>query len=620
MKTKTGKTKTSKLKAEATLSPSIVRKMSKSMSVLAEDDDVVRKTIMDLTPATTFGPDNVIITRNTTATKDERASYAVLSAGLGNSAVNGFVVDTSAANQIQLKPSNNGTVDKYYSGMKISFVSPIASTAIVQIGISGLPSKSLFQYGTGTTASVLAINDYVEAVYIGSETTGNWFQTNTPAASVYTNDYTAVGTISQDEASTTYALTTAAGLKKTAYYNAMSAIFTTDIASKGSILLNIDNLGLKQLNDPDGDNIPFSLAEDQAIMAIYNGTSFIKRLFSSVDQPAPPYIPDEPIPDENKVTINVGPTRNIKTITAAINQLINDFGPTGGNRICTIELDSDFIWTELVIVKGNLSWITVNASSTIPVIPTSAGISVLTSLLVLQESVCFKLKGTYSMVLRPFVGLNPNVFTVGNGTINWDSFNFVISNPNNVDTTGNDGSYVLTSSTGKITLTNCNLTSYNTCLRFNGAVANLINVNINGLGRNGANGLLYIYYNSIVTVDNLKINDARQYNTAIHFGVNDSTVYINNCTYTLGTGNRWLVINQNSKAICTNNFINNIGNEYSVYAMSGSKVTLSGGDYRSTITTSTNIAAQGTQTLIILTNGVLVGQTSTSQGGQIVNE
>lgn len=277
---------------------------------------------------------------------------------IDNPVVIGFTAVSNLANQLILTPSNNIPLNSYYDGMVITFISPINSTADIQVKIGTLPAKTLKQLGTNTT-SILQVNKFYEAVYIGDFASGSFYQTNIVVPYIFTNEYIAVGTVQPGNASTKYALTSAIGTPKTAtgYYKGMAALFTTDIASQGAIILNIDGLGEKSLQDPVGDDIPFDLLANEAITAIYDGTVFRKRMFTDIE----PIDPDPIVPPAD-ITVAVGPTRSIKTIQAAIAQLVRDYTESGQGRTATIQLDTDFTNSVSYTHQYNTPWITVKTA------------------------------------------------------------------------------------------------------------------------------------------------------------------------------------------------------------------------------------------------------------------
>ncbi len=318
------------------------------------------KQITDLGSTTTFDDGDLLLVRKTSEGIDKKIAQADFIKSFGNPAINGFIATSEDNNKLTLTASNNVLVDTYYNGMTANFISTINSNGIVQIKIGELAYKDFIQYGT-TQSVILTVNKYLEAIYIGDSVTGKWYQTNTITPTVYTNEYLATGVVAPGEQSTTYTLTSAVGTTKTSYYNGMSLLFTSNIASKGAVLLNVDGLGLKALTDQVGDNISFNLGVNETVMAIYNGTNFIKNIFSTVDKPLPPVNPDLPIPPEQQETINVGPNEQIKLISEAINQLVQSYGEDGGNRFVTIQLSQNFTLNEELKIVSRTPWITIQS-------------------------------------------------------------------------------------------------------------------------------------------------------------------------------------------------------------------------------------------------------------------
>lgn len=317
------------------------------------------KQITDLTQTNSFDNGDLLLVRKSAAGVDNKIAQADFIKSIGNTAIDGFVAVSNNPNELTLSTVNGVTIDSYYEGMIISFISPIASTGLVKIQIGALPLTELYQYGS-TNTIILEISDYVTAIYTGTK----FYQTNMVTNTIYTNEYVATGVVAPDEQTTTYALASAIGANKIQYYRGMSSLFTTDVASKGAVLLNIDGLGIKNLTDQVGDNIPFNLAMNETVMAIYNGTNFIKNVFATIDLPAPPIDPQDPIiPPENKETINVGPGLPITTIADGIAQLIESYGENGGNRFVTIQLAPNFVHTGGLFIQSLTPWITIQSDT-----------------------------------------------------------------------------------------------------------------------------------------------------------------------------------------------------------------------------------------------------------------
>ena len=316
------------------------------------------KQITDLGATTEFIDGDLLLVRKTGEGIDKKIAQADFIKSFGNPAINGFTAASEAVNKLTLTASNDVVVDTYYDGMTACFISDIASNGLVQIKVGGLAYKDFIQYGS-VQSVVLTINKYLEAIYVGDNATGKWYQTNVATPTIFTNEYLATGVVAIDEQSTTYTLNSAIGSSKTVYYNGMSLLFTTDVASKGAVLLNVDGLGLKNLTDQVGDNVSFDLAANETVMAIYNGTNFIKNLFSNKDEPLPPVDPEQPIPPDHQEVINVGPGLDIEEIMPAIAQLIESYGENGGNRFVTIQLNANYVGNEQILIQSLTPWITI---------------------------------------------------------------------------------------------------------------------------------------------------------------------------------------------------------------------------------------------------------------------
>jgi hypothetical protein len=192
----------------------------------------------------------------------------------------------------------------------------------------------------------------------------------------------------------------------------MSLIFTVPKNSKGIVFVNVDGLGNKKLGESGGSLIAKDIHEARGIMAIYNGTEFIKQKFSTIhvepvvveEEPELPEIiedntppvpetvtpevtpfgiwaddytgnPDDPanttspnaLDSRNRPifakTITVGNSAMYKTLPEAIAALINDYGARGGGQLFAIEIDSSYTPVGLVFIGSNssydLRWITI---------------------------------------------------------------------------------------------------------------------------------------------------------------------------------------------------------------------------------------------------------------------
>jgi hypothetical protein len=353
----------------------------------------------DLSSATSFSDGDFLPIRKAGVDFDQKISQTDFVKTIGNPAIIGFTATSNLANKVTLTPANNGIIDAYYNGMQVTFVSPIKSTGLIQINIGNLGYRDLLQYGT-TITSELDVNQYIEAIY--NSTTNKFYQTNVITPTIYTNEYIATGVISTDQGSTVYTLTSAFGSSKIQYYIGMSLLFTADIESKGTVFVNVDNLGNKPLNDGPNDTIANDLYQGQVLMAIYDGTQFIKNKFSVINND-PIIIPQEdlidnspadppliPLPDPGdigdvgnpndvhsaisaesldlngrpffKEKFTVGSNGNFQDLYSAIEHLKKEFGEAGGgnNYAITILPNYDQSRFQTTVIVGNdLSWISI---------------------------------------------------------------------------------------------------------------------------------------------------------------------------------------------------------------------------------------------------------------------
>lgn len=316
------------------------------------------KQITDLTQTNSFDVGDLLLTRKSAAGIDSKINQSDFIKSIGNTGVQGFKATSTTPNEIVLTPSNNVIIDQYYDKMVISFISPITSTGIVKVQIGSLAQVGLLQYDS-TNTSILIADQFVSAIYDMANNV--FYQTNIVTNEIYSNEYIATGVIAPDQLSTTLTLTSAIGVSKVAYYNGMSLLFTAPLTTKGAILINVDGLGLKNLTDPDNDLIPNNLGQYEAVIAIYDGTKFIKHMFSTIENEAPPIDPDNPIiPPENQELVTVGPGA-IPTVSEAIAQLIENFGENGGNRRATIQLSPGYVIPEIVQINAITPWITIKS-------------------------------------------------------------------------------------------------------------------------------------------------------------------------------------------------------------------------------------------------------------------
>lgn len=103
------------------------------------------KQITDLDIADQLEDGDLMLIRKSGMGRDKSLSKAKLVESIGNPAINGYTAVSDAENRISLTASNTALVPAYCNGMKISFISPITSTAIVQVKIGQLRYTSLTQ-------------------------------------------------------------------------------------------------------------------------------------------------------------------------------------------------------------------------------------------------------------------------------------------------------------------------------------------------------------------------------------------------------------------------------------------------------------------------------------------
>jgi hypothetical protein len=335
---------------------------------------VANKQITDLDASNAVGSTDLLLVRKSGQAEDTSINIGNFITAIGNTSVNGYYQDSyDFFGQIMsLKPSNDADVIAVGEGMKASFLATDDIDGQSYITFDGNESYPLYQYNKDLNPIPVDIGagDYIETIFSNDQ----FFQVNIPTTQIYTNDYLAVGMVAVDELSTTYTLSSAIGVLAQSYYNGMSIIFTSDIESKGSVFVNVDGLGDQVLTDKAGDMIANNLEENQVILAIYNGTDFIKNYFSESVPEAPELPADaiddegeviiENVPDDNKVQVTVGNAGNdYTTINDALADLSDNYGDDGGNRIATILLSDTYTWNEEVsLLHNNYSWITINSS------------------------------------------------------------------------------------------------------------------------------------------------------------------------------------------------------------------------------------------------------------------
>lgn len=576
--------------------------------------------ITELQAATAFADGDLALIRKNGENKDRKISQSNLIKSIGNPAVKGFTATSDEANKVTLNSSNGTVIDTYYDGMEISFISPINSTGLVQVRIGALAYKDIYVLNSAGTVE-LTNTTYIQAIY--SNTDNKFYQTNAATTQVFTNDYLAEGVVAGDNSSTTYTLTSAYGIPKTEYYNSMSIIFTSDVASKGGVLVNIDGLGNKILTDKVGDKIANNLVEGQVILAIYDGNNFIKNYFSEEVAEAPELpaeafneetgqIIPENVPEDNKVNVTVGNAGNTyTTINDALKDLVNNFGKDGGNRIVTINLSNTYTWNERISIYSDYSWITIN----------SAGVTNVTveEMLNLSEKGYINLTGNY---LQSTFYANVNVIYVNtNASLNIKDAE--ITTPNQIILLG-------TVTIENTTISNIANKGY-TPNYFNG-YAKLkmkdVTFNYDGIGNTSFGGVLK--FSNRVDLDNVTLNSTINTSTLFEIISQDTNFNAINCNFT-GKGNldsRYVnsIVMTNCNVISTD--VNNITNFEQVrgtftncvfrnpnvngvgfYAASGSQITIDGGNYtyNGATTNANDIIAVGDGTIIRLKNNPVGG-------------
>jgi hypothetical protein len=279
-------------------------------------------------------------------------------------------------NNFTLTPVYSATVTEYKPGQRINFYTTQATNGNVKAQIGNLPLVDVFSWNTDTYVSLVA-NEYVEAIYLnGKFRRTNELNTNL----VWSNDYTAAATVSQQGDRTTINLTSAIGAKKTVIYNGMTCTFKMPIDSAGAIDVYIDNIqAAKRLNDPQGDIINDGLWKNDIVMIRYDSVlGYFEKLRFSTEEPSvediavqtnqPVQQVVQKIEQSGTTTVYVGQNETCKTITDAINQLVKSFGVTGGGKKCTIILRQGFILTEKVTIeKKDLSWITIKSDNNVAI-------------------------------------------------------------------------------------------------------------------------------------------------------------------------------------------------------------------------------------------------------------
>ena len=413
---------------------------------------MANKQITDLDSVIEVDPADLLLVRKSGQAEDASINVSNFITSIGNPSVNGYYQDSyDFFGQIMgLKPSNNTDVVTVGQGMKVSFLATDDIDGQSYITFDGNLSYPLYQYNKDLNPIPIDVGagDYIETIFNNDQ----FFQVNIPTTQIYTNDYLAEGVVAGDESSTTYTLASAIGVLAQSYYNGMSIIFTSDIESKGNVFVNVDGLGDQVLTDKAGDMIANNLEENQVIIAIYNGTDFIKNYFSE-SVPEVPELPAdaiddegdiiiENVPDDNKVQVTVGNAGNdYTTIIAALADLDKNFGFDGGNRLATILLSDTYVWNEKISLSNkDYSWITIHS-------PNSTDVTTSPALQLASSSI--NITGLYECQIasRLFIQCYSSFINLENFTCNFSS------------TQLSSSFSLLKATNSKVTLDNCTLSS-----------------------------------------------------------------------------------------------------------------------------------------------------------------
>jgi hypothetical protein len=324
-----------------------------------------KKQITELESADSLDDGDLILVRKTGAGVDRKLTKDKLVDSLGSSVISGYQAASTQGNKIDLTASNKAVLKEYADGMHICFISPIASSGVVEVKIDSLLYVKLEQYNNTNTAELVA-NEYVEAVY----SNGVFKQTNKLNTNlVYSNEYTAIGKTEGELPGriTIYELTSAVGVKKTEYYTGMSLLFTVPIDSEGGIYVDVDGLGRIFLNDGTNNYFNNNVYKDQVILAIYNGERFVRHKLPSIEEPSPivvpdtsvilpePTIADDPASADNpnavdsrgnplfKKIIQIGVGKDFKNLTEAVVALQNEYGKGGNGSNYALVLTSSYV-------------------------------------------------------------------------------------------------------------------------------------------------------------------------------------------------------------------------------------------------------------------------------------
>lgn len=345
------------------------------------------KEISQLESTTVCSEGDLFLVRRTTSGTDKKINYTDFVNSIGNPAIDGFIaaVDPTDSNTIILTPANNARIPRYFVGMKISFVSPITSTANVKIRIGNLVAQDFVQYQTTSTV-ILGVNDYVEGVFI----TDKFHRINDlrSVANIYSNEYNVVlTTIDPSEQFTTLNLVSSIGIPKQSYYDGMAISFICPIDTKGSSQILIDSIATpKAIFEPDPEDfISLPLYANQIVRAIYKTAQggFIKDRFNVEDPTIVPVnITQDPteeeiesgemppliIPPQNSLEYSIDNfstgINSFTTIKRCMDKILSNFpnGAESGVKV-TITVNTGTInaYSTVYTIDRDLSWITLRS-------------------------------------------------------------------------------------------------------------------------------------------------------------------------------------------------------------------------------------------------------------------
>lgn len=138
------------------------------------------KQITDLSPADSFDEGDLLFIRKTGLGTDKNINYANFVRSIASNFIDGYVIDKKEPeeNKIILNHASGMILNKYYDGMKISFIAPITSTGTVNVKIASLEFVELQNLITKDSTEIKQ-GDYVEAIYsVNEEGQGAFYRTN----------------------------------------------------------------------------------------------------------------------------------------------------------------------------------------------------------------------------------------------------------------------------------------------------------------------------------------------------------------------------------------------------------------------------------------------------------